>query len=148
MTVATTHTATQTVSTSDTSPVNGVKNGVKKVLTPKERGTVENTEFAAFARRILRAFGRRVAQGDIEALPELVDLADSLTDAITCAVIGLRDFGYSWTDVAARLGVSKQTAQQRWSLGTAPDRPSILPDASADYTLFDDLQTEAADDWA
>jgi hypothetical protein len=107
----------------------------------------ENTHFAAFARRVISAHGRRVAQGDIEALPELVDLAASLNDAIYRAVIGLRDFGYSWTDVAARLGVSKQPAQQRWHLGTPPE-PRTNSDGSAPESLFDDLETEAADDWA
>ena len=37
--------------------------------------TVETREFDAFARRILRAYAKRVAAGDIEALPSLCDLA-------------------------------------------------------------------------
>jgi hypothetical protein len=35
--------------------------------------------------------------------------------AIGLAVIGLRGAGYSWTETAARLGVTRQAAQQRWA---------------------------------
>ena len=39
---------------------------------------MENLDYAAFAIRIIRAHGRHIAQGDIEALPELLDLAEQL----------------------------------------------------------------------
>ncbi|MGW4499487.1 hypothetical protein ACWENR_12870 [Micromonospora sp. NPDC004336] len=92
---------------------------VKKSLTPvppiqRRREVVENDEFAAFARRIIRAHGRRVATGDVEALRDLVALSANLDDAITDAVIGLRAFGYSWAEIGSRLGISRQAAQQRW----------------------------------
>ncbi|MEU0156903.1 hypothetical protein [Micromonospora fulviviridis] len=80
----------------------------------KRREVVENDEFAAFARRIIRAHGRRVASGDVEALRGLVALSSAIDDAIGDAVIGLRQFGYSWAEIGARLGISKQAAQQRW----------------------------------
>jgi hypothetical protein len=35
-------------------------------------------DYAAFATRIIRAHGRRIGQGDIEALPDLLDLAEQL----------------------------------------------------------------------
>jgi hypothetical protein len=75
---------------------------------------VENREFDAFARRILRAYARRVADGDIEALPALRDLASTVDTALSEAVIGLREFGYSWTEIGARLGVIRQAVQMRW----------------------------------
>ena len=91
------------------------KNTVKRPLTPnRRRDVVENDAFAAFARRIVRAHGRRVATGDIEALADLMRLAADIETAIREAVIGLRDFGYSWADIAARLGITRQAAQQRW----------------------------------
>jgi DNA-directed RNA polymerase specialized sigma24 family protein len=80
----------------------------------RRREVVENDEFAAFARRIIRAHGRRVATGDVEALRDLVALSTNLDDAIGEAVIGLRAFGYSWAEIGARLGISRQAAQQRW----------------------------------
>ncbi|MEU4664796.1 MULTISPECIES: hypothetical protein [Micromonospora] len=94
-------------------------NTVKKSLTPhlprqRRRDVVENDAFAAFARRIIRAHGRRVADGDVEALRDLVALSADLDDAIGEAVIGLRAFGYSWAEIGSRLGISRQAAQQRW----------------------------------
>ena len=43
------------------------ENTVNDALTPKRRHPVtENSEYAAFARRILRAYSRRVASCDVE----------------------------------------------------------------------------------
>ncbi|MFC3386303.1 helix-turn-helix domain-containing protein [Couchioplanes azureus] len=81
---------------------------------PRRRDVVENDEYAAFARRIIRAYARRVASGDVEALTDMVALSSVLDDAITDAVIGLRAHGYSWAEIAQRLGISRQAAQQRW----------------------------------
>ena len=81
---------------------------------PKTTTRVENPEYAAFIRRTLGAYARRVAAGDIEALPDMVNLAACLDAAITSAVQGLRGFGYSWAEIAARLGITRQAAQQRW----------------------------------
>jgi aspartate aminotransferase-like enzyme len=91
------------------------KNTVNRALTlNRRRPVVENDEYAAFTRRVLRAHGRRIATGDIEGLAALMELADQIDQAVHTAVAGLRAFGYSWADIAARLGVSKQAAQQRW----------------------------------
>jgi hypothetical protein len=84
-------------------------------LTPGRTGrVVENDEYAAFARRVLRAYARRVASGDVEALILMTDLADEIDTAIAQAVTGLRGFGYSWAEIGSRLGVTRQAAQQRW----------------------------------
>jgi hypothetical protein len=80
----------------------------------RRRSEVENPDYAAFARRIIRAHGRRVAGGDVEGLAELVDLAADVDAATQAAVDGLREFGYSWGEIASRLGTSRQAAQQRW----------------------------------
>jgi hypothetical protein len=94
-------------------------NTVKTRLTPKRlRPVVENDAYAAFAHRILTAYARRIAGGDIESLPLLTDLAADIDTAIGEAVTGLRGFGYSWAEIATRLGVTRQAAQQRW--GTRP----------------------------
>ncbi len=91
------------------------KNTVKRPLTPnRRRRFVENDEYTAFARRVLRAYSRRIAAGDVETLADMVGLQTELETAIRDAVIGLRGFGYSWAEIGARLGVSKQAAQQRW----------------------------------
>jgi hypothetical protein len=91
------------------------ENAVNDDLTPKRRRPVtENSEYAAFARRILRAYGRRIATGDVEALAQIVELSSDIDDAIRDAVNGLRTAGYSWTEIAVRIGVTRQAAQQRW----------------------------------
>jgi hypothetical protein len=78
------------------------------------RRAVENREFDAFARRIVRAYARRVAAGDIEALVALRRLSSLLEDATKDAVAGLRQAGFTWPEIAARLGTSPQVAQMRW----------------------------------
>jgi hypothetical protein len=78
------------------------------------REPVENGAYTAFGARGIRAAGRRIADGDVEALPDLARLADDLDQALSKAVAGLRSFGYSWAEIAARLGTTRQAAQQRW----------------------------------
>jgi hypothetical protein len=81
---------------------------------PRRRDVVENDEYAAFVRRIIRAFARRVAAGDVEALRDMVALSTLLDEAIGDAVKGLRSHGYSWAEIADRLGITRQAAHQRW----------------------------------
>jgi hypothetical protein len=84
-------------------------------LTPKRpRPVVENPEFAAFARRVIRAYSRRISGGDIEALIDMAILATEADVALRDAVTGLRAYGYSWADIARPLGITRQAAQQRW----------------------------------
>jgi hypothetical protein len=80
----------------------------------RRRDVVENDEYAAFTRRIIRAYAKRVSSGDVEALTGMVGLSTLLDQAISEAVIGLRAHGYSCADIAARLGITRQAAQQRW----------------------------------
>lgn len=77
-------------------------------------------EYAAMLRRMLRAFGRRVAAGDPDDLAELVALRETLEQAISEAVAGQREtHGYSWGDLAASLGTSRQAVHQRYGRATA-----------------------------
>jgi hypothetical protein len=90
-------------------------NTVNTALTAKRaRPVVENDAYAAFARRILAAYARRVATGDIEALIAMTGLAADIDTALREAVTGLRAFGYSWAEIGSRLGITRQAAQQRW----------------------------------
>ena len=91
------------------------RNSVKNQLTPKRRARlVENDQYAAFALRVLRAYARRVADGDVEALTLMLGLSADVDTAIAQAVQGLRGSGYSWAEIGSRLGITRQAAQQRW----------------------------------
>jgi len=91
------------------------RSSVKARLTPnRRRRTVENHEYGAFTRRILRAYSRRVADGDVEAFALMTGLADELDNAISRGGQGLHARGYSWAEISSRLGITRQAAQQRW----------------------------------
>ena len=72
----------------------------------RPRRRVENDDYAAFVRRILRAYSCRVGDGDVVARAVMLGLAE--------AVKGLRACGYSWAEIGSRLGITRQAAQQRW----------------------------------
>lgn len=77
--------------------------------------TYETTDYAAMMRRMLKAHGRRVADGDVEDLAELLELQAILDATIQEAVQGQREnHGRSWADVARAAGTSRQAAQKRW----------------------------------
>lgn len=73
-----------------------------------------NEEFDAFCRRILRAYARRVAAGDVEALRSMTTLSTEVDAVVALAVVGLRQVPYSWSEIADRLGTSRQAAQMRY----------------------------------
>ena len=99
-------------------------------LTPKRRRRrVENDEYSAFTRRILRAYSRRVGDGDVEALALMLGLADEIDTAIAEAIKGLRAYGYSWAEIGSRLGITRQAAQQRW--GQHHDAPTSAVEGEA-----------------
>jgi hypothetical protein len=109
------HSATTANDDSQNQRRNGSKNADKHGLSAnRRRDVIENDEYAAFARRIVRAYARRAAAGDIEAVASMANLAAELDAAIHDAVIGLHEFGYSWTEIGGQLGISRQAARQRW----------------------------------
>ena len=81
-----------------------------------DRATIEAPEYAAFTRRIMRALARLAAEGDVEALPEIQAVITEAEEALAAAVRQLHDVqGYSWAEIAARLGMTKQAAHQRFA---------------------------------
>jgi hypothetical protein len=89
----------------------------------RAKRTVENAPYAAMLRRMLRSYARRVAAGDVEALRDLVLLPAEVDAMVRTAVAGLRECGYSWSEIADRLGVTKQAAQMRY--GHSDERGGI-----------------------
>jgi hypothetical protein len=77
----------------------------------------ETTEYADMVERMIMAYARRVGTGDVEELPRMIDMHGVLDEALDRAVAGLRDFGYSWGEIANRTGTTRQAAQQRWGAG-------------------------------
>ena len=67
------------------------------------------------AARVIRALVRRAADGDTEALEELLKLEQLLPAAIRDAGAGLHDFGYSFTEIGNVAGVSRQAARVRFT---------------------------------
>jgi len=47
------------------------------------------------------------------------NLTDEIDTAIAGAVKGLRGCGYSWAEIGARLGITRQAAQQRWGANSS-----------------------------
>lgn len=76
---------------------------------------VETAEYAGMVRRVLRAMGRR-ASDDVDALAELVALRAELDRVADQAARDCHAAGYSWTEIARALGVSRQAARQRFAL--------------------------------
>jgi DNA-directed RNA polymerase specialized sigma24 family protein len=73
---------------------------------------VENSDYAAFMRRAVRAFVRRAGE-DVDALPLLATVAEELAEAVTDGIVAAHAEGYSYGEIADRLGVTRQAVQQR-----------------------------------
>ena len=74
----------------------------------------EAPELGATSRRFARALAGRCAEGDTEGLEQLVQVAAAVDDAIGTGARALHGVGYSWTEIARVLGVSRQAARQRF----------------------------------
>jgi hypothetical protein len=80
----------------------------------------ETTEYAAMMRRMIRAWGHRVADADVEDLAEMIAARRDLDAAIASAVHNSRNrHGRSWTDIGRAAGITRQSARERW-LDKAP----------------------------
>lgn len=78
---------------------------------------IETPEYGAMMRRMVRAYGRRVADADAEDLADLVALRADLEAAITTAVRAQAE-RTSWAAVARGLSVTREAAWKRY----APER--------------------------
>jgi hypothetical protein len=86
---------------------------------------VENTEFLGMLGRLMHAAGRRVGDMDIETLGEMFTLLTEQTEATlgeTCWA--LRRRGFSWRLIGEQLGMTKQSAWERFAKYRPADMPS------------------------
>ena len=75
---------------------------------------METPEYADMMARLVRRYGERVADGDPVDLTRLREVQDSFDDALRVAVRGLHDAGFSWGEIGAALGTTRQAAFMRF----------------------------------
>lgn len=75
----------------------------------------EADEIGAFVRRMVRALTRRAADGDVEALVQMVQTRRALDVEILTAARALVAFGWTYAEIGRELGISKQRAHQRFA---------------------------------
>jgi hypothetical protein len=91
----------------------------------REPRYVETEEYVAFVHRILAALGRRVADADVAMLRALADLGRVVDELLADTVRRLREHhGYSWADIGRELGITKQSAHERFGRQGGPDGPA------------------------
>lgn len=83
----------------------------KATRAPRVRETPEQ---AAAVGRMVRALGKRCGTQDVEGLAELAGLREVVDGALVDAVTLARTSGYSWQFVGDVLGMTRQSAQQRF----------------------------------
>lgn len=73
-------------------------------------------------RRMLRALVRRAGEGDLFALEALAQLRTETAQALADGARAAHDgpARYSWTEIAAELGITRQAARQEY--GEARER--------------------------
>jgi uncharacterized protein with PIN domain len=92
-----------------------VKSGLTPVRRQRRRRYVDTKDFGAMVTRMIRAYGRRVANADMDDLTELVAMRALVDDAIATAVSHLRDHHeFSWAAIGDAVGTTRQAAQQRY----------------------------------
>lgn len=83
----------------------------------RRTGPVETVEYAAMLSRMIRSYGRRVAEADEVDLGDMARLSAELDAAMATAVRGMRERGVSWAYIGSGLGITRQAAQQRFGRG-------------------------------
>lgn len=74
----------------------------------------DHAKYLGMCRRVLRALARRVGDSDPEDLALMLQLRDTLDDTIAQAVQAQREAGFTWAQIAAPCGVTRQAAYQQW----------------------------------
>jgi hypothetical protein len=82
----------------------------------------DNREYFAFARRMLRAYGRRVQAEDPSDLAGLLAIRDEMDKVIAQTAASLNEQGFSWAEIAygatrPEAPVTKTAAFKRWGRG-------------------------------
>lgn len=74
----------------------------------------ETADYADMLERMIRAYGRRVADGDDMDLARMVGIIETMDKSLHVAVSGQHE-RFSWAFIANALGVTRSAAFQRFS---------------------------------
>jgi hypothetical protein len=102
--------------TPDPTPSGGRSVGSKR--RKRARRPVETMDFVKLVRRLVRRAGERVGDADEYELAELVGIRTELELAIRTAIDGQRSVGRSWAHIGNALGITRQSAQERYTSKT------------------------------
>jgi hypothetical protein len=78
-----------------------------------EKKHVETSDYTQTVLRMVQGLGRRVAAGDVDELPALLEVAEEAEKAFRQAGQALQRRGYSWAEIGLRLGTTRQSAYRR-----------------------------------
>ena len=81
--------------------------------------SVETPEYAAMLKRMIRSYGKRVAEEDYVDLADMLEVRAELEAAIAHAVRE-QQARTSWSTVALGLGVTREAAFQRYRTRKEP----------------------------
>jgi hypothetical protein len=81
----------------------------------RARKVYENSDYLAFARRMMRALGRRVAEGDRDDLAQLVDFVQEMEAVKVETVRALMAGGATWGQIADAHGTSVQNVRKMYA---------------------------------
>lgn len=73
---------------------------------------VENDRYALFCGRVVKSLGDRVGAGDCHHLVYIRELKELCEEAEGRAVLGLLAQGYSYAEIGAGLGISRQAVHK------------------------------------
>lgn len=90
------------------------RSSMKRQPRVDRRSRVETIPYIRALCRMIRAAGRRAADGDEPELRALVQLRDEVEAAIQAAAQGQANSGRSWSFIAEGLGTTRQGAHKRY----------------------------------
>jgi hypothetical protein len=87
---------------------------------------VENPDFGKAAVRMIRAMARRTGASDAATFALLWQMQNETADAVVEAIDLLRGQGFSWADLGAEIGVTRNAVSQWHKRHTGKDDPEAL----------------------
>jgi hypothetical protein len=97
----------------------------------RRKRTTTTADYDAMLRRMIRAYGKRVAQDPDVALADLRGIEAELADAVNLGLNAALQAGGSASKLAADLGVSRQAIYKRAALGAQLDQERRRTEAAS-----------------